>query len=261
MSVSRIWLLSIAVACQQASAQVAPLSAPSAGVAEPDAATERLVDELVANAARDRAMLPSLTAHESIISKVDEHVWVGKNTVKAEANVRIVRKPSEEGWAESREFTVVNGKPVAPNANVSLPFDIANSFDDHQDDFFSDKNRPCYNFSLAARTGQDAPLELTITPLPAAGTSSHCVNRSGMVRLDPATHRLVHLEFAYAPNANISQWAVSVDYAATQVGDKVFNLPSVVGSRIVFGKTPKEWTAHYSDYHQYAASSTILPAQ
>ena len=232
---------------------------PASADAAANLTADRLVDELVENAARDHATLPSMTAHESIVSKVDEFALHGKTHVNAEANVRIARKSSEGDWSEIREYTSVNGKPVAPNTKVALPFTIANSFDDHQGDFFSAQNRSCYNFSLAARTAPDAPLELTITPLPGSA-SSHCTSRSGTARIDPATHRLIHLEFAYLPSANIPQWTVSVDYAATKVGDGTFNLPSMVATRIVLGKTPNEWTARYSDYHQYTSSVTIRPA-
>jgi len=260
MSVSRIWLLSIAVVCQQASAQVTPPPTTSTGVTASDTATERLVDELVENAARDHATLPSLSAHESIISKVDEHVVFGKNTAKAEANVHIVRKQPEGSWTEIREFTAFNGKPVTPKTRVSLPFNLIDSFNDSENVFFSVQNRPCFNFALAARAGQDTPFELTITPLSVAGLSAQCKGDSGMARIDPATHRLMHLEFTHPPGTTYSAWFHAIDYAATKVGDKTFWLPSLVGTRVVIGKTPNEWTARYSGYHQYTASVTILPA-
>jgi hypothetical protein len=258
MSVSRIWLLSIALVCQQASAQVAP---PPAGfIRATDAATERLVDELVENAAREHATLPSLTAHASIVSKVDEFVFVGKNTAKAEATVRIVRKSPEGNWTELREFTAFNGKPVTSKTRVFLPFTLTDSFNDSQSTFFSVQNRQCYTFALATLAGNDAPLELTITPVSGAGTPAQCKGVSGMARIDPATHRVTHLEFTYPGGPNYSPWSHSIDYAATKIGSRTFWLPSLVTARVVMGKTPNEWTAHYSDYHQYTASATILPA-
>ncbi len=126
----------------------------------------------------------------SIVSKVDEHVVFGKNTVKAEATVHIVRKPPEGTWTEIREFTAVNGKPVAPNARVSLPYNLADSFNDKQSLFFSAQNRPCFNFALAAQADHDAALELTITPSSKAASLTQCVAHSGVARVDPATTSL-----------------------------------------------------------------------
>ena len=255
----RLSLISIVMACLQASAQVD--AAPSASnKVTAVTATEKLIDQLVVNAARDRATLPSLSAHESIISKVEEHGVFGKKTMKAEATVRIVRKSPEGPLTEVRVFTAVDGKPVATNAHVSLPFDLNDSFADHQSDFFSVQNRPCYNFALMPQTGQNTPLELTITSVPTDGAPTQCKGRSGMARIDPKTHRLIHLEFAYPPQGNFSQWTASVDYAATKVGNRDYWLPSIVATHIVIRKTTNEWTGRYSDYHQYTSTSTILPA-
>ncbi len=256
MRVFSLWLSSIAATWLQ----VVTPSAAFAQTAVANPTVDRLVDELVENAARDHATLPSLTAHESIVSKVDEFVFVGKNTARAEANVRIVRKPPEGDWTEIREFTVFNGKPVTPKTRVQLPFNLVDSYNDTESSFFSVKNRPCYNFVLAAQAGHDAPLELVITPIADAASLPQCKGDSGMARIDPATHHLTHLEYNHPAGTNYSLWFHSIDYAATKVGDKTFWLPAVVTARVAIGKTPNEWTARYSDYHQYTSSVTILPA-
>jgi hypothetical protein len=259
-SVLRVSLILIVGAWLRGSAQPPAPPAASTQTAAANLTADRLVDELVENAARDHATLPSLSAHESIISKVDEHVVFGKNTAKAEATVHIVRKSPGGDWTEDREFTVLNGKPVAPNTRVSLPFNLENSYNDTESLFFSVQNRPCYNFALATQTGHDAPLELTITPVSGAGTLAQCQGYSGMARIDPATHHLTHLEYNHPAGTSYSLWFHSIDYAATKVGDRTFWLPSLATTRVVIGKTPDEWSARYSDYHQYTASVTILPA-
>jgi hypothetical protein len=260
MSMSRVWPVFIAGVLLQASAQVPAPPAASTQAAAANPTSDRLVDELVENAARDHATLPSLTAHESIVSKVDEVVVFGKNTAKAEATVRIVRKSPEGPWTENREITVLNGKPVTPNTRTFLPFNLTEGFNDTQSLFFSVQNRPCYNFALAARAGQDAPLELTITPFSEVATRTQCIVHSGVARIDPETHHLTHLEFTNPAGTNSSQFFGTIDYAATRVGDKIFWLPSLITARVVIGKTPYEWSARYSDYHQYAVTLTILPA-
>lgn len=260
MRMSHVWpLFFIAGAWLQASAQVSIPSAASTQTATANLAADRLVDELIEYGTHDHATLPSLTAHESIISKVDEHVVFGKNTAKAEATVHIVRKSPEGPWTENREITVLNGRPVTPNTRVFLPFNLEGGFNDIQSLFFSALNRPCYNFTLAARS-QDALIELTITPAPDAAANTQCLARSGIARIDPATHHLTHLEFSTPARTNSSLFFNSIDYAATKVGSRTLWLPSIVTTHVVIGKTPNEWSARYSDYHQYTANVTILPA-
>jgi hypothetical protein len=253
-------LFFIAGLCLRASAQISSQPAAPTQTAAANLTADRLVDELVENAAHDHAMLPSLTAHESIVSKADEFVVIGKITATAEATVHVVRRSPGGDWTENRQISVLNRKPVTPNTRVSLPFILNESFNDSQSLVFSVQNRPCYNFALAARTSQDAPLELTITPSSDTAGLTQCGGLSGVARIDPATHRLTHLEYTHPATTNHSLFFSSIDYAATKVGDTTLWLPSVILARVVMGKTPYEWNARYSDYHQYVASVTILPA-
>jgi hypothetical protein len=170
---------------------------------------------------------------------------------------------------ESRQITVIDGKPVAPGQG-RLPVDLADDFGDLQTTVFSTQHRRCFNFSLSPHPNPNASIELTMSPSPDAATLSYCKKAqeglTGSVRVDPATLQTTHFEVtipvaAAVPNHEIT--FISADYAPAKIGDKAYWLPTTVTARWVSwanGKTPFAWVSHYSDYHQYTATSTILPA-
>ena len=53
---------------------------------------------------------------------------------------------------------------------------------------------------------------------------------------------------------------LSTDYAPVKIGGKTFWLPVVTESTDVINKAKVHTVVRYSDYHQYTASVTILPA-
>ena len=117
MSVSRICLLSIALAWLQTSAQPPGPSAASAQITPANPTLDQLVDELVENAARDRAMLPSLTARESIVSKVDEFAFHGKTQVKAEAKAdKKAKRKAKAGKVSGPKANDSSSEPEAPES-------------------------------------------------------------------------------------------------------------------------------------------------
>ncbi|HEV2619493.1 MAG TPA: hypothetical protein VGU23_06085 [Acidobacteriaceae bacterium] len=114
------------------------------------------------------------------------------------------------------------------------------------------------------------PLELSISPRSDAAPLPHCVRArrglAGIVRVDPATSQITHLEYTL-PVASAqpihSPSFLSADYAPAKVGDKIFWLPTTVTARWFLSdkrKTPVVWHSRYSDYHLYTASTRILSA-
>ena len=266
-------LLLAAVACVQVPAQTFPSSAlaTQSQPASAESDTDLLVDTLVENATVNRATLPSLAAHESIVSKVDEVVFFGKSVYKAEAAVRMVRKSTGGPMEESRQIMVLNGKAIAPNEQARLPFDFVDDFDDFQTEFFSPQHRRCYNFALVPHANRSAPLELSITPRADAAAQLPCAlaqkGLAGMVRIDPSADQLTHLEFTLpvaAAEPIHHPTFLAADYSPAKVGNKTFWLPTTVIAHWVGGadrKTPFAWVSRYSDYHQYTASVTISPVE
>jgi hypothetical protein len=233
---------------------------------QPTPTVEDLVDQLVANASVYRATLPSLTADEDIISEL---VILGVYTKRDEARAtfRAIRKTEEVSLEESRQITTLNGKPVKPGEHVNLPTTLLGGFGRFQDMFFTPQHRPCFHFTLAPAT-LGAPLQLNITLSPGAATRPGCEpgldGLTGIARIDPATGYLIHLERTLpadiAAKYNHATFG-SVDSGPTQVGDQIFWLPIIVTGDFVQnkGKSKGRFTAHYSNYHRYTATSTILP--
>jgi hypothetical protein len=240
----------------------------SAEPAAAESAADRLVDRLVENAATLHATLPSITAHEKAESHATRGIlWQNSTT---EATLRVLRDPSGGFLKQSRELTAVNGKPVVPGQRIAVVgFPLSDGLVYAQDMFFSAKLRPCYIFTLASQPTREGLLELRIAANPNISSMSNCHAGSegltGIVHVDPKTHQLVHAERTIPDEAaKLHQRApfASTDYAPAKIGDKTFWLPAVTVSSFIMKKpTVKVHTvAHYSDYHQYTASVTILPA-
>jgi hypothetical protein len=257
--------IAAALCCGMALGQSPSPTAPAQPAASKSAADD-LVDQLIANAALYRTTLPSLTAHEKIVS--DASILLYKPHAEAEATVRVLRKVPGGPLVESREYTLLNGKQVAPDKHVVLPTNIYDGFDGFQEIFFSAQRRRCFNFTLAPQIAPSASLDLHITLKPDAASLPICPSDmqglTGIARVDPAAHQLKHLEWTVpqAAEQRVQVLSASTDYAPTSIGTKTFWLPIDVVQYAINSKNKAKghFTVHYSDYHQYTATSTILPA-
>jgi hypothetical protein len=262
---SRLSLLFAAVLCVQAPAQPQPSAPTQTTPAKSE--TDQLVDQLIENATRNRAALPSLTAHESITTKLDEVVFFGRNGDKAKANVRLVRKsPDSSEFKETRQLTMLNKKTAEPGQHTGLMVDYYDDFNDWQSVIFSVQHRACFSFVLAPHSDPAALLLLTISPLPDTAKLPDCAitkrGLTGSATIDPAAHQITHLEFTLSNALNgpsENNLSPSIDYAPAKVGDKTFWLPTTVAAHFNFGKSRWEWHSRYSDYHQYTSTVKLLP--
>jgi hypothetical protein len=84
---------------------------------------------------------------------------------------------------------------------------------------------------------------------------------TGIARVDPATHQLTHLEYTTPTQVGHTAPFGSTDYSPDRIGDKTLWLPAVTAASWAEdnAKVHLHTTIHYSDYHQYTATSTILP--
>ncbi len=255
-----IALLSAAALCAQ-TRQPTPSNKPI--TSQP---VEDLVDQLVANASVYRNNLPSLTADEDIVSDLTIYGIYHKHA-EAHATFRAIRKSDDSSLDESRQITILNGKPVRPYDNPTLPVVLFGGFGRFQDMFFSPQHRPCFNFVRAPATIA-APIQIDITLKPTAATIPGCepglTGLTGIARIDPASGYLTHLERTIPPDIAVKfnhATYGSVDSGPTQLGDRVFWLPIVITGDVIEnkGKEKGRFTAYYSNYHRYTATSTILP--
>ena len=227
---------------------------------------DRIVDQLVENASSFRATLPSITAHETIESDASDG-WLIKRHVKAEATMRVLRKTPGGPLEESREITVIDGKPVKPGKHIDLPTNLLGGFGSLSNFFFTSTNRHCFNYSLVPRENPDGVLELQITLSPDAASLANCpmewARFNAVALVNSESHQLMRLEWSI-PNEDavpFHRWPfASVDLAPVAVGDKTFWLPTTVIGRSINGKARADWVSHYSDYHRFTAIVNILPA-
>jgi hypothetical protein len=246
--------------CAQLPAQT--LSSPTSPVqpAAPKSAADQLVDQLVKNYAAIYATLPSITAHEKVETHATRGIFWQNST--GEGTMRVLRVASGGDLKETHEMTVVNGKPVAPGDQKG-PSQPTDAFIGVQGMFFSHTGRPCYSFTLAPQPNKDGLSELHIALSPEYASLPRCMSGlkdlTGIVRVDSATHQVTHLERTIPNQVAPLSFFASTDYAPARIGDKTFWLPAVSVSSVVINKVKVHTIIHYSDYHLYTSTSTILP--
>jgi hypothetical protein len=233
---------------------------PASSAQEP--APPDLIDHLVANAAFYSATLPSISATE-VIESQGSYLILHK-TVRARGLMRVHRNPANGEIDESRQINEVDGKPLSPGHNPGLPWTLYGGFGKFQELFFTPAHRVCYKFTLLPEPGPAGTQQIDIAEIPAIAVTPGCTERgiTGRAGVDPKTRQLVYLERT-VPNAvafrnRLAPYA-SVELAPTKIGDETYWLPAVVISTVVDGKSRAKFTAHYSDYHRYTGSITILP--
>jgi len=230
--------------------------------AAPKSAADQLVDQLVRNYAAIYATLPSITAHETVETHASRGILWQNST--GEGTMRVLRAIPGGALKETHEMTVLHGELAVPD-NRKGPFQPPDAFIGLQGMFFRHSGRPCYSFTLAPQPTQDGLLELHIALSPESTSLPNCMSGpgdtglTGIARVDPATHQLTHLERTFPIQAGPRASFASTDYAPAQIGDKTFWLPTVTVTSGISNKAKVHTTVHYSDYHQYTASSTVLP--
>ena len=261
----RAWALSllfVGVLC----AQTPPSSSARSAASLAKSPVDRVIDQLVENAASFRATLPSITARETIMTGSSTG-WLSKHRVRAEATMRVVRRTPGGPLEESRQITSVNGKPLAPGQHANLPNTLSGGFGGLADFFFSATDRDCFDYVLVPRKHPGGALELHLAFKPDATSRPDCPTEwravEAVALISADTHQLMHLERTVpAEDAALhNRWVfASIDLAPVQIGDKTFWLPTKVTGRSDRGKREQCGFSHYSDYHRFTASINILPA-
>ena len=222
-----------------------------------------LLDQVGTHASAYRATIPSLTADESITSQATG-LGIFKQHAEARALFRVVRKTPDGPLTESRQIVELNGKAVAPNQEPHLPLTFQGAFGDALEIFFAPALRPCFDFTLAPAAGEEREQRIGFAMHPGTETNPACAHTpigvSGFALVDPATKQIRHLERTvpedFAAPRHLAGF-VSIDYAATLVGDQGFWLPSRIVARMGDGKA--QFTARYSNYHRFTGTVTLLP--
>ena len=224
-------------------------------------APQPLLDKIVANIAELHHSLPSLTTQEDILSDLSQH-GLYRAHAKAVASLRVFAGAPGEQLNEARTYLSVNGKPVAPGRKNLIPFELNGAFSRVPETYFTPAHLQCYVFTQLPQPASDGSTQLTFASNP--DLPETCANKgislTGLVRVDLATGQLHHLERTIVTPPTPGQHTttfISIDFASASIGDQRFWLPSLLTATM--DKGYGHFTAHYSNFHRYTGSLTILP--
>lgn len=230
-----------------------------------------------ANAEAYRASIPNFICDESVDSFRTSGGKV-KDEMKVQSSFSLVRSSNGKDPKETRVQNLVNGKKPK-SQKFAPPYFFVGGYA-NVIGFVNDK---CSSFVFAPDALPDGkgPIVLLTEPkpdspdLPAYCSRERKLQARTKAVIDPKSFQVVHLEqtlqdvsfglashlpFVPAPSThNVFFW--SVDFAPISLGDKSFWLPQTVTSSVKDKNKPLtlEYVAHYSHYHRFAATITILP--
>jgi hypothetical protein len=235
---------------------------------QPTPALDQLFSQVEANTEQYKSTVPSFVCDEHITS---QELRDGKLRHEAtiDALFRVTRAaPPGETLEESREVKTINGEPSSAK-KMNMPISFSGGFSGALAKFLSAERRECFDYrpdpSAPASPSTEA---FAFTAREAAANLSACSTiqpgTTGRFVVDSATMQVVHIERT-VPNPIGRDQSVlgtaAVDFAPVNLNGKSFWLPSTVTAFTT--ETPKtsafRFTAKYSNYHRFAASSTILP--
>jgi hypothetical protein len=239
-----------------------------AQVQQQDSALDKLLSRVEANTEQYKASVPSFLCDEHIVSQELRDGKL-KHETTVDALFRVNRSASQAGnLDESREVKAIDGKPSS-GGKINMPISFTGGFSRALAKFLSADHRQCFDYqpdlTHATSPGSEA---FTFTAREAALKEAACTSiqsgTTGKFVIDSATSEVSHIErtvpYPVGKDRSVLGTA-AVDFAPVTLNGKNFWLPSVISASTT--ETPKtdafRFTAHYSNYHRFAASSTILP--
>jgi hypothetical protein len=230
---------------------------------------DQILTRVEANTDQYKASVPSFLCDEHITSQ-ELHDGKLKHETTVDAVFRVSRSTVLAGiFSEFREVKAIDGKPSS-NGKINMPISFSGGFSGALDKFLSADHRRCFDYesdsSAASPSGTAA---FTFVTREAAANDPACSSiqsgTTGRFVIDAATLQVTHIE-RIVPQPVGKDHAVlgivAVDFAPVNLGGKSFWLPATISASTT--ETPKtnafRFNAHYSNYHRFAASSTIFPA-
>jgi hypothetical protein len=236
---------------------------------QPSPALDQILTRVEANTEQYKASVPSFLCDEHITSQ-ELHDGKLKHETTVDAVFRVTRSAAQTGnLSESREVKSIDGKP-STNAKLSMPISFSGGFSGALDKFLSADHRKCFDYepdSTAASPAGTAAFTFVASKATASDPACASIQpgTTGRFVVDSAALHVTHIERT-VPQPVGKDHAVlgtaAVDFAPVNLSGKSFWLPVTISASTT--ETPKTnafcFTAHYSNYHRFAASSTILPA-
>jgi hypothetical protein len=233
------------------------------------------------NVADFKKSIPGFVSDESVLSQRFDGDKL-KDQMELESSFEMKRidgkgDTDKGNTRETRHIKLVNGKAPKDPEKVSPPYTygggVANIIQ------FSENT--CDDFHLQSARDKGAPIILLSSPKTASsGRPSTCSSlvRSMKITIDPETYQVLRLEattedipndlgfrahFVDFPSSRNNIMTTSIDYALVELGGKSFWLTKTVTNDFKDKAKPvrMHYEAHYTNYHRFAASTTILPVE
>jgi hypothetical protein len=230
---------------------------------------DQLLSRIEANTEQYRASVPSFLCDEHIVSQ-ELHDGSIKHETTIDALFRVTRSTSQPGTLnESREVKAIDGRPSG-SKKISMPLSFSGGFSGALEKFLSADNRQCFEYQPDLSHPSPADTRaFTFAAREAALREPACASiqprTTGKFVIDSATAQVTHIERTVPYSVGKDQSVLgtaAVDFAPVALNGTTFWLPFTISAST--SETPKthafRFTAHYSNYHRFSASSTILPA-
>lgn len=236
-----------------------------------------VLQRLEANLDRYDSKLPSLFCDETIVSKVEPGVPNQDAAISSVFRLkRIANGDGTSSLVESRDIINVNGKN-SEDHGADLPVQLDGAFEGAFA-VVSLNQASCFDYSMK-RVDKRHPTEPYVIRFNSRLTSHDSANcllsekSSGLVRIDPTTFEIMHLEIntphhlIESGNGYISPYPskrdITIDYSPVSINRASFWLPSVIDLKVVRGAGtfhPTTWSFHgqYRNCHQLQVTSRIL---
>jgi hypothetical protein len=209
--------------------------------------------------------LPNFFADESFTSQEFYH-GLRRQSITTISTLRVLHKPGEANQSvktvESREVRTINNKP-AHGDQVNGPIVLKGAFDTALT-MFTASHVNCFTYQLLPPPDpQHLLLSFTAKDPVSADCPAFIVGETGRALLDPQTMQPTHIDrtVPHAEGAGIGTFIWSIDFASTTLGDRVFNMPTSIRTKVFskYSLTAYQTNATYTNYHHLTVSSTILP--
>jgi hypothetical protein len=245
------------------------LAAISCNAQQSALTVEDVLTRVRAHVTEYKSSIPNFICDESVDSQRfgDEKL---KDEMKVESSFELVRHGSGDDLRETRIKNLVNGhKPKSQK--FAPPFAFYGGFANVID---SMDNR-CADYRFAEAPINDKPIVLLVSRKPVPNCSTQSYDRKAFIQpktfqvyrieetvQDIATGIYGHLPFVPMPSShNVLNF--SVDFMPVELGGKTFWLTKTVNADLKDKKKPirLHYEAHYSNYHRFASTATILPGE
>ena len=230
---------------------------------------DQLLSQIEVNTERYSATVPSFVCNEHILSQ-EVHEGKSKRETTVDAVFSVTRSTAKANTLEeSREIKLIDGRPAA-GKKMTMPLSFSGGFSGALNKFLSSDHRSCFEYAADASTQPPkGTAAFTFVAKPAAAKDTSCASikpgTMGKFTVDTTSMQVTHIERTVQNPVGKDQTVLgtaAVDYAPVVLNGKSFWLPTTITAFTTeTSKTNSvRFAARYNDYHRFAATATILPA-